>query len=39
MLLLKRFNDIEQYRAENIEVLVIRHLLFFPFFVYILLAI
>lgn len=32
MLLLKRFNDIEQYRAENIEVLVIHRLLFFPLF-------
>lgn len=32
MLLLKRFNDIEQYRAESIEVLIIHHLLFFPLF-------
>lgn len=32
MPLLKRFNDIEQYRAENIEVLIIHRLLFLPLF-------
>lgn len=32
MLLLKRFNDIEQYRAESIEVLIIHRLLSFPLF-------
>lgn len=32
MLLLKCFNDIEQYRAESIEVLIIRRLLFSPLF-------